>query len=183
MRPLPSRPQGQGAVLRRCAVEAGSACTASEESAGSASSAVGVVSRVGVASAVGVVSPVGVASAVGVVGAINAADAVGVVGGVRVAGAVGSVADADPVALEADDVSQLQLAPASPIDLAVDGNQAVGDDLFDVSAGVEETSELQELAEANIVPADGNIFNRGRTRHPPMLAARPDTRFEPATKR
>jgi hypothetical protein len=70
--------------------------------------------------------------------------------------AIASVADAHPVTLETDDIPDLQLTPAPTIDVSVDGHQAIGDDLFDVSAGVEKARELEELAEADIVPADGN---------------------------
>jgi hypothetical protein len=75
------------------------------------------------------------------------------------------------MALEADDVSDLQLTPASTIDVSVDGHQPIGDDLFDVSAGVEKARELEELAEADIVPADGNVFDRSGTHHHcPMIS-------------
>jgi hypothetical protein len=86
--------------------------------------------------------------------------------------AIASVADAHPVTLETDDIPDLQLTPAPTIDVSVDGHQAIGDDLFDVSAGVEKPRELEELAEADIVPADGNVFDRSRIRHHcPMISA------------
>lgn len=58
---------------------------------------------------------------------------------------VPSRADANPASIEADDVAELQLPPASAINLAVHGHKAVDDGLFHVSTGVEEPSKLQEL--------------------------------------
>jgi len=85
---------------------------------------------------------------------------------------VSSVADANPMPLEADDIADCELASTSTIDLAVHRDEPVGDDLFDISSGVEKTRELEELAEANIIPADGNVFDRSGTHHHfPMLSA------------
>jgi len=76
------------------------------------------------------------------------------------------------VAVEVDYVVELQLSSAATIDLAVHCHAAVDDGLFDVSAGVEEPSELQELPEADGLTADRNVIDRRRVRHPGMLADR-----------
>src|SRR4051812_34767368 len=77
--------------------------------------------------------------------------------------------DADPVPLEADDVSVLQLPSTSTIHLAVHGDVTVGDGLFDISTGVEQPGELQELPEADAVTVDGDVVDRSSVRHPRML--------------
>jgi hypothetical protein len=76
---------------------------------------------------------------------------------------------ANPASIEADDVAELQLPSASAINLAVHGHIAVDDGLFHVSTGVEESSELQELPEANDLTADRDVVDRSRVRHPRML--------------
>jgi len=81
-----------------------------------------------------------------------------------------SRADADPAPLEGDDVAELKLPSAATVDLAVHAHVAVDDGLFDVSTGVEEPSELQELPEADDLAADRNVVDRSRVRHAGMLA-------------
>ena len=78
--------------------------------------------------------------------------------------------DADPASLEGDDVAELQLPSAAAIHLAVHGHVAVDDGLFHVSTGVEKSSELQELPEANDLTTDRDVVDRCRVRHSRMLA-------------
>lgn len=78
-------------------------------------------------------------------------------------------ADPDAVPLEADDVAELQLPSATTIDLAVHEDVAVDDGLFHVSTGLEESSELEELPEADDLAAYRDV-DRSRVRHPGMLA-------------
>lgn len=80
-----------------------------------------------------------------------------------------SRADANPASIEADDVAELQLPPATVINFAIHGHIAVDDGRFHVSSGVEEPGELQELPEANDFTADRDIVDRSRVRHPRML--------------
>jgi hypothetical protein len=82
---------------------------------------------------------------------------------------VPSPADANPASIEADDVAELQLPSASAINLGVHGHKAVHDGLFNVSTGVEESSEFQELPEANDLTIDHDVVDRSRIRHPQML--------------
>lgn len=84
--------------------------------------------------------------------------------------AVCSQADANAAPLERDNVSELQLPPATPIDLAVHGHVAIDDGLFNVPAGVEEPGELQELAEADAVATDRDVVDRSGVGHAEMLA-------------
>jgi len=81
-----------------------------------------------------------------------------------------SRADADPASLERDDVTELQLPSAAAVDFAVHEHIAVDDRLFDVSTGVEESGEFDELPEANRITADRDIFDRRLVGHPRMLA-------------
>lgn len=83
-----------------------------------------------------------------------------------------SWADANRASIEADDVAELQLPAASAIDLAVHGHKTVGDGLFHVSTGVEESSKLQELPEPNDLTTDRDILDRNWIRHPRMLVDR-----------
>lgn len=84
--------------------------------------------------------------------------------------------DANPASREADDVSDLQLPSAAAINLAVHDNVALDDGLFHVSTGVEESSELQELPEANDLTADRDVVDRSRVRHAPNVS-RPGARL------
>lgn len=83
---------------------------------------------------------------------------------------VSSRADANAAPLERDDVPELQLPPAPPIDLAVHGHVAIDDGLFHVPTGVEEAREFEELAEADAVAADRDVVDRGGVGHAEMLA-------------
>jgi len=60
----------------------------------------------------------------------------------------------------------MQLPATTAIDLAVHLHVAVEDDLLGVAAGIEETGELEELSEADHLPADGHIVDRIGVRHP-----------------
>ena len=71
--------------------------------------------------------------------------------------------------LEADEVAELQLPSAAAIDLAVHGHSAVDDRLFHASTGVEESRELQQLAEPDGLAADRNVLDRSWLRHDEML--------------
>jgi 2-polyprenyl-3-methyl-5-hydroxy-6-metoxy-1,4-benzoquinol methylase len=62
------------------------------------------------------------------------------------------------------------LPSASAINRAVHIDKTVNDGLFHVSTGVEESSELQELPEADELTADRDVFDRTQIRHPRMLA-------------
>ena len=80
-----------------------------------------------------------------------------------------SRADANPASIEADDVAELQLPPATVINIAIHGHIAVDDGRFHVSSGVEKPGEFQELPEADDLTADRDIVDRSRVRHPRMF--------------
>jgi hypothetical protein len=73
-----------------------------------------------------------------------------------------SSCDAHSAPLEGDDVAELQLPPAAAINLAVHAYEPVRDGLFHVPTRVEESSELQELPEANALTTDGHVFDGSR---------------------
>lgn len=81
-----------------------------------------------------------------------------------------SRANANAAPLERDDIAKLQLPPTTAIDLAVHGDVAVDDGLFNVATGVEEAGELEELAEADGVTADRDVVDWGWGGHAEMVA-------------
>src|SRR4051794_21687803 len=65
--------------------------------------------------------------------------------------------DPEPLAVDRDDVTPVQLAPASDVDLAVDADVAVGDPRFRLAAGVAPPGQLEELPEPDRVVADRHV--------------------------
>ncbi|CAI7635485.1 unnamed protein product [Penicillium discolor] len=82
----------------------------------------------------------------------------------------GSGPDADRPALEGHHIAVAELTPAAPVHLAVHGDVAVDDDLLRVAARVQQSRELEELAEADDLAADGDLVDRIGVRHLCMLA-------------
>lgn len=69
-----------------------------------------------------------------------------------------------PVALgqrDDDDVTRRELPPPALLDLAADGDLALGEQLPGVGAGLGDAGELEELAEADAVLVDRDVLGVG----------------------
>lgn len=71
-----------------------------------------------------------------------------------------SLADAEAVPVEPDDVADDELAPAAQIDFAVDGHHPLGDRLLGLAAR-EDPRELEELAQADRPAAQRDVDGLG----------------------